>query len=130
MSVAMLAVIHWFDDAMQMLPLDLLTQASVQAARAKLLKHDWHFGSYMAWVSFHEMSQAHTFDWSALRIPDPARADRQKNWTCHAPLVPDRSLTPLEHVAHASCLLHPFHHTVRLETDLRFAIDACVHLGI
>ena len=84
----------------------------------------------MAWVSFHEMSQAHTFDWSALRIPDPARADRQKNWTCHAPLVPDRGLTPLEHVAHASRLLHPFHHTVRLETDLRFAIDACVHLGL
>lgn len=55
MSVAMLAVTRWFDDAMQMLPLDLLTQASVQAARAKLLKHDWHFGSYMAWVSFHEM---------------------------------------------------------------------------
>ena len=84
----------------------------------------------MAWVSFHETSQAHTFDWSALRIPDPARSDRQKNWTCHAPLVPDRGLTPLEHVAHASRLLHPFHHTVRLETDLRFAIDACVHLGL
>ena len=105
-----------------MLPLDLLTQASLQAARAKLLKHDWDFGSYMAWVSFHEMSQAHTFDWSALRTPAPARVDCQKNWVCHAPWVLNRRPTPLEYVAHASYVLHPFHHTGQLEIDLRFAM--------
>ena len=112
----------WFESAIALLPVDLLSPSSLQVARRKLLGHTWNFGSYAEWASYSCVSPKAGLDWQALKAPDPARADRQRSWTCYEPLLGNRDLLPHEHVAHAQHLHHPFVALVHLETDIQYAV--------
>ena len=103
---------------------------SISAAKDKLLARGWDFASYPLWASFYGVRYPHEFIWKALKTSDPARADHQTRWTHHQTLIPDRDLSPTQHVLAPSGFNHPFEGWVRLEKDLQYAISMSVHFGL
>ena len=124
------------DDVLSMFPLDFFPGRKVAKARDSLATVDWsRLAHWQAWVAA-ECPNTDTggqdIDAIQNRHSAGAATSKQRNiaGSKHAPSTRlPRDLTADQHQDAALSLRHPFELPVKLEQDVKFAIEGCARLG-